>query len=204
MEQDILRGFERILVVCIAGLSVYLGFLMFKAMPERTEGEGKISLPGGISIFVSRVGPGVFFALFGALVVVTSLRSPLEHRVTTKEVRQVGESVQARETEYHSSQFGQTSRSPESLDLARTRVQSQISFLNRLGASLRDDLAPKVRQDIDQSIKSLKMELIFSVWGNWGEHKAFEDWVNGGGTGAPPEQLREATDLYRFGSGGKS
>ena len=73
MEAYTLRALERIIVVIIGGLSVYLGYRLFLHVPSQKDGEGKISFPGGISIIVNRVGPGVFFALFGAGVVALSL-----------------------------------------------------------------------------------------------------------------------------------
>ena len=73
MEPIIFRAVERIVAVVIGGLSVYLGYRLFLHIPEQKEGEGKIDLPGGISIFVTRVGPGVFFALFGAVIVAFSV-----------------------------------------------------------------------------------------------------------------------------------
>ena len=73
MEAILLRSLERILSVLIGGLSIYLGYRLFLKIPQQTDSSGKIILPGGISIFLSRVGPGVFFSLFGTLVVGLSL-----------------------------------------------------------------------------------------------------------------------------------
>ena len=84
MDLESIRGLERILVVAGGALCVVLGYLLFRHMPNAPKGsgdgeggEGKVQLPGGISIYVSRVGPGVFFALFGSLVLALSFLSPL-------------------------------------------------------------------------------------------------------------------------------
>src|SRR5688572_8561747 len=72
MDSDLItiaaRHLERLLIVVAGGLSIVLGYRMFLAIPRAGEdkGEGKLELPGGISVYVTRVGPGVFFALFGA------------------------------------------------------------------------------------------------------------------------------------------
>src|SRR5260370_41555829 len=69
MNPDLLQALERILAVGITGLSIYLGYSLFLHIPDQRDSEGRVRLPGGISIFLSRVGPGAFFALFGAFVV---------------------------------------------------------------------------------------------------------------------------------------
>lgn len=63
------RSVERLLVVLAGALAIYLGCRLFIDMPNAERGSGKANLPGGISIFLSRVGPGVFFSLFGAIVI---------------------------------------------------------------------------------------------------------------------------------------
>src|SRR5207245_1619184 len=85
MDLLYLRVIERVLAVIIGGLSIYLGYRLFIKLPEQKDSEGKVVLPGDISIFFSRVGPGVFFSLFGAAVVVVSLRQGLELDRTSKE-----------------------------------------------------------------------------------------------------------------------
>ena len=63
------RAAERMLLVLVGALAIYLGYSLFLRMPNaakgRQDGEGKIELPGGVSIFLTRVGPGIFFALVG-------------------------------------------------------------------------------------------------------------------------------------------
>lgn len=54
MEAHTLSALERIIVVIIGGLSVYLGYRLFLHVPSQKDGEGKISFPGGISIIVNR------------------------------------------------------------------------------------------------------------------------------------------------------
>src|SRR2546421_1153464 len=79
------RHFERLLIVLGGGLSIYLGYRMFLAIPRAATaaetGEGKLELPGGVSIYVTRVGPGVFFALFGAVILGLGLQHGLKLEV---------------------------------------------------------------------------------------------------------------------------
>ena len=60
------RHLERLVIALAGALAIWLGYRLFLSMPLAEKGTGKLQLPGGISIFISRVGPGVFFALFGA------------------------------------------------------------------------------------------------------------------------------------------
>src|SRR5918996_4726813 len=73
MDILLLRGLERLAVVLIGGMAIYLGYRLFLAVKAEASGEAKISLPGDVTVMVSRVGPGVFFALFGSIVVAASL-----------------------------------------------------------------------------------------------------------------------------------
>ena len=75
MDPLILRSLERILSVAIGGLSIVLGYRLFLALPTQRDSEGSFKLPWNISVALTRVGPGVFFALFGAAVVALGLHS---------------------------------------------------------------------------------------------------------------------------------
>ena len=70
------RATERILLVLVGALAVYLGYSLFLHIPTANRSEGKIDLPGGVSIFLTRIGPGVFFALFGVAVIGYSVTRP--------------------------------------------------------------------------------------------------------------------------------
>src|SRR3546814_17565740 len=65
----VMRSIERLVVVGGACVAIWCGYRLFLAMPSRERGAGKLELPGGVSIHVSRVGPGVFFPLFGATII---------------------------------------------------------------------------------------------------------------------------------------
>lgn len=67
-----LRMAERILAVAIGGVAIYLGYRLFFHLPFDRSDQGELELPG-LKIVLSRVGPGVFFAAFGTLVLYYSL-----------------------------------------------------------------------------------------------------------------------------------
>src|SRR5882757_2369346 len=79
----LMRMVERLLGLLAGGLCIVLGYRLFVKLPEKTDSSGKLVLPGGVSIWLSRVGPGIFFALFGAAIVSYSFASTV--RVTDEQ-----------------------------------------------------------------------------------------------------------------------
>lgn len=71
------RGSERILIVSVAALCIFLGYKLFKVVPSQHDGEGKFTL-GDLSMSLAKVGPGVFFSMFGAFVLYQSMSTQLE------------------------------------------------------------------------------------------------------------------------------
>jgi hypothetical protein len=69
---EVMRMAERILVVAGGIVSICLGYLLFRLATVKQDSEGKFTA-SGIEFAVSRVGPGVFFAMFGAYVLHDSL-----------------------------------------------------------------------------------------------------------------------------------
>jgi hypothetical protein len=74
-----LRMLERLLVVGFGGMSIYLGYKLFFHLPHQTDQKGEIELPG-MKVVLSRVGPGVFFLVFGAFILITNLHQGIETR----------------------------------------------------------------------------------------------------------------------------
>jgi len=196
MEPVIMRAIERILAVLIGGLSVYLGYNLFLHLPEQTDSAGKIILPGNISVYLSRVGPGVFFALFGVVVVALSLHKAIIYSETggyyysglgetaTKEGRQA---------------LGQTARAD-----ARALLRKEIARLNTIPQLLRAELPEHERDPIKRSIARVKLLLMKPVWGDsnegFGDIAEFERWVDAGEPNPPPAGMEGALALYRYGT----
>lgn len=199
-DAALMRGFERIIVVAFGGLSIYLGYLLFRHMPERVDSQGKVVLPGGISIFLSRVGPGTFFSLFGAIVLAASFYFPVkvEQRISVGTMTRVsGFSRPADESADFKPVLQQPA--PEVVAQARVEAHSHIAFLNRLPGILKSDLTTLEQEDLMNQIKRLKLFVLFkdTVWGDWGDRGKFKHWVKSGARGDPPDGFREAADLYR-------
>ena len=206
MEPVIMRAIERILAVLIGGLSVYLGYNLFLHLPEQTDSAGKIILPGNISIYLSRVGPGVFFALFGVVVVALSLHKAIIYSEPGNYIRDIipatgryysglGETA----TKGGRQSLGQTARAD-----ARALLRKEIARLNTIPLLLPADLPEHERVPIERSIASIKFLLIKPVWGDsdegFGDIAEFERWVDAGEPNPPPAGMEGALALYRYGT----
>jgi hypothetical protein len=186
MDLLYLRVIERILAVIIGGLSIYLGYRLFIKLPEQKDSEGKVVLPGDISIFFSRVGPGVFFSFFGAAVVVVSLQQGLELDRATKE------SVTAASTEKDANLKvryigGAMEVDPGKRDALRADARRAIAELNKLPTMLASDVQASRRIDVAQALRESKLALIGMVWdADWGDFSKFRNWVNDSEASPPP------------------
>ena len=193
-----LRVMERVLAVVIGGLSIFLGYRLFIKLPEQKDSSGKVILPGDISIFFSRVGPGVFFSLFGAAVVVVSLQHGLELDLANKS------SVTAESTEKTANlkvryMGGADELDPAKRDALRAEARRTIAELNKLPTMLAANVPASRRTDVAQAVRDSKLALIGMVWGaDWGDFSKFRNWVNDGETDpVPPGFSPEAVKTYR-------
>src|SRR5690349_7395409 len=136
MDPITLRLSERILDIFIGGISIYLGYRLFFKISAKTDSTGKIMLPGNISIYLTRVGRSVLFALFGAMVVAQSLHSAIhyaEGATSAPERTSRVESLTATKS------FGgavATASAPERApnEVSRGLLRSDIAMLNGLPA----------------------------------------------------------------------
>lgn len=71
------RTIERLLIVIVSGLSLYLGYRLFGVNDDP---KGILEAHTGDKLFLKmrNIGPGVFFALFGSVVLVWVVRSPVD------------------------------------------------------------------------------------------------------------------------------
>ena len=201
----ILREAERALVDLGGILAICLGFQLFMRMPQRNRSEGKFEMPGGISIYVSRVGPGVFFSLFGAAILGLSLIHGITEDSTQTEPTAAASIAAATTVTKHFSGItpGSAADDPLKSDAERQSVLAAIRNLNRVSASLRTDLPTASRVDIDRAIWESKWRLLSAVWDsqNWGDYSRFREWLDQGEIDPPPATVAKAAEQFRAGSG---
>lgn len=75
LTPEVFRGIERLGTVVFGGLSIYWGYRLFDRVTE-TAGE-LAAKGGGFNLNLKNVAPGVFFAVFGMAVLITSLSTQL-------------------------------------------------------------------------------------------------------------------------------
>ena len=190
MDPIALRAFERILATLIGGLAIYLGYRLFVQVPSERDGEGHIQLPGDISIFLTRVGPGVFFALFGAIVVGASFYFAVT-------IQSPGG------TEMYSGLGAPPGASGADGSVEeRGEVQYQIALLNEARPVLHDAFGEARRAEVDHHLGAIKLRLMEGVWGaDWGDLTTFGAWVTAGV--GPPDavEFQRARLFYEVGEG---
>lgn len=182
----LMRMIERIMSVVIGGFAIYFGYRLFLSLPEQAPGSGRFKLPGGTSLYLTRVGPGVFFSLFGTVLVCFALLSPVN----------VGRNADG---EIHvSSMRAQASTEPD-LAQRRQQVEAVIGDLNRIPQLLRPDVDSKVRADLEPALRAARLALLRGVWSDdWGAWPAFAHWTLDPGS-PPPGEAQVAAKIYSKG-----
>ncbi len=198
------RAIERIITTLTGALLVYLGYRLFIKLPEQTDSQGKFILPGNISIYMSRVGPGAFFALFGTSVAIASFYFSLTI-------------IQPQNLEDPYIFYGEPNKTPTtpkgsvisyfggsgaSLAENRAHVLGDIFELNQLSTSLKEDPHSTGQDKTIQAIIRIKLALMWSVWGangDWGDYQEFRKWIESGDLQSPPREFREAAEFFNQG-----
>jgi hypothetical protein len=197
MDVLLLRFFERITVVLIGGMAIYLGFRLFLAVPELKESDGKVELPWNISVVMTRVGPGVFFALFGIAAVSLALYRPLEVQVSGAG-RAAEEATQRFSYAAAPALGDRTARAD-----ARALLRREMARLNAIPRLLRADLPEYEQDSVKRTLAQVKFLLMKPLWGEadegFGDVAMFEEWVQAGGRGPLPAQMEGALALYHYG-----
>jgi hypothetical protein len=181
------RAAERILLVLVGALAVYLGYSLFRHIPSTNKSEGKLALPGGVSIFLTRIGPGTFFALFGITVIGYSVTQPW--RLELPDVAVL-------------SGFGQQNARPVSSTsavIAGLGPERVIAKLNGLVAEAQQRLDPPAAVEFEAAVRSAKYSVMLGRWKpEWGDRAAFERWARENGDKDPPDELVPAAMIFRL------
>jgi hypothetical protein len=207
----IARHLERLMIVLAGAMAIVLGYRMFLAIPRPLEaaetGEGKLELPGGVSIYVTRVGPGVFFALFGAVILALALYHGLkvqereERPATAAQGAAGGAAASTVVTERSVSSAVSGGASPQQREAERVNALSTVGQLARLATVLDGPGGRSIPQRIDfgLALTDARMRLLATVWDEqvWGPHGDFIRWVQNGETGPPPPRAAAAAQAYR-------
>jgi hypothetical protein len=192
MDPLLLCVAERLLTLAIGGLLIFLGYRLFFHIPNCRDGRGNIGLPGGISIYISRVSPGIFFALLGAGVLAMSIYSQAVYMREDPKLAQTGDHGIGGITKIGSVP-APSMRAWDSLQL-----RLEMEFLNSLPALLRADLSEADRRTVGARIERSKLVIMGYVWEpSWGRFEDFRRWIDDGAPDPIPPSLSEAAAYYR-------
>jgi hypothetical protein len=204
----LLRYIERLAGVFIGGLAIYLGYRLFLKVPERREGEGSIKVMD-VSIILTRIGPGVFFALFGAAVVALSLYKGVLVESTNRSFQgsvAQSDAAPSQRTERFSGMGALNEADADRRADARALLRRDIAVLNNFLPKLRADLPPQDRTEVELALPRIKFALMQPVWPQnetgWGDPARFEAWLSEGERDPPPAEIAAAVDYFRYGTAG--
>ncbi len=156
----VLRMLERLLVVSFGGLSIYLGYKLFFHLPDSAEQEGKLDIPG-LKIVLTKVGPGIFFLAFGAIILFHNLDSQIKQTSTANSNHTSIQSFAGAADIQQSNQAGIAQR--------RMAAIEKVGELNCLGKLLqaRQITLP---DNIQLALHDAKISLLTPVWLEmWGQ-----------------------------------
>jgi len=201
-------AFQRILSILIGGMLIYFGYRLFLSLPGkrgRDSGSGEFSLGRSSMLKLSKVGPGVFFAVFGAGLIAYSFAKPMKVNIP-------GASTSAPTTPSAPTSPGPTNAGTGAVATAgfsyvgavsapetdedrarmRTETQQDIIILNRT----LDRANASERPQLERAVVKAKVALMEPLWADdWGELKDFRDWLAKGGT--PPDKTQPAVDYFQ-------
>jgi hypothetical protein len=200
----LMRMVERLLGLLSGALCVVLGYRLFINLPEKTDSSGKVVLPGGVSIWLSRVGPGIFFALFGAAIVAYSFASTV--RVTNEQSAGPSQAssdapgttlaMRRQEIAAMSARAAKSDATEQMLSELRGSMTDLNAAIDRLGRVV----APPERDRLVSGLQNAKVLMLRSAWmPTWGDPARFQSWINSGAILPAPAGMDEPAGLYLAG-----
>lgn len=201
----VLNGIQHIITIIVGMAAFFLGYRLFIEMPRRREGETKLDLPGGVSIMLSRIGPGIFFALFGAGMIIYSITKPIEITDIAEQVASADGATRSLRSRSLTGLGDTTGNAgmPETprpalpeASVDRGRV---IAALNGIAAQAQQNASASALLDVSVAVRESKLALMRETWqAEWGDYAAFHRWATEQfEQDPPPAGSEKAVAFYR-------
>jgi hypothetical protein len=182
-------------------LFCWLGYRLFAH--AQTPGGAELSFKDVFKLNLYQVGPGIFFSLFGAAILVYSIHKPpsLDLRDVLHETGAArlpaapaaatggpaGSSAAASPAAGQRTVViaGVRGAPADAVDpAALSRAAQQVAFVNRLDAS--GAVAAQDRKDVARMSRQIRLAIMRSVWqADWGDPAEFEAWERDPGAREP-------------------
>lgn len=184
----IARAAERLMLVLAGMLAIWLGYRLFAQMPAADKSEGQLKLPGGVSIHLSRTGPGLFFALFGAAIIGYSVTRPFELTIPAEiAATRPGTAEIASGRSIQLTGFGAAPSSPIVAAAVGPDTETILARLNFYFEAQSQHLDRLAREEWAQALRRAKLALMLQHWqAGWGDRDVFVAWVETGAETGPP------------------
>jgi hypothetical protein len=176
-------------------LFCWFGYRLFAQ--ATTVGHAEISVKDLLKLNLHHVGPGVFFSLFGAAILVYGI-----HKAPTLETHdQVpGTPTATGITEQTATRdifiAGMKSEGARSLDdkARQLQIREQIAFTNRVAEA--GTLSAGDQVDLARLTRDIKLSLMQMSWNaSWGDYAEFEAWALDPSSRTPNAAARAVFDL---------
>ena len=176
----------RLLQIGAGVLLCVLGYRLFARVPTADSG-ADISVATHLKLNFTKIGPGVFFALFGAAVLVQALANPLRLERQAAALQGAAAAASAASSSQAVAAGGErlmitgataTSVAVTMPALDEAALTRHLRFANGLTDLLKPGLAMDNRVAFENSQRELKLSLMRAGWQpDWGDRAAFETWV---------------------------
>ena len=199
-ELAFLRAAERLIGMSLGGLTIFLGYKLFMNISQATESSAEADFSGKVRIVLTRIGPGVFFALFGALIVGTSYLSTVQVVDNPFTVDSLSaRSASASAVKLGMSYVGATGYLTDSEDDYEKRASTARRSIRTLHLAL-DHAAVQDLVRLRPAVQESKLALLRDIWRpEWGSFGSFSAWADhGGGQLSPLDSLRIPAEMYNL------
>jgi hypothetical protein len=185
---------ERIIIILFGGLSLYLGWRLFFVAAGRQNQSAEFSYKE-IVLKLQRVGPGIFFAGFGALILFTGLwkNLALYDRVLNLP-RDAQEAAQANDRQMTVDYMGQAANSSDD----RKIIQALNFAIEVIGTAPQEPISSANHEILQKKHHELEMARTYFVFKFVGPG-AFANWTKYRNNipGAPQEMRDQVAETQR-------